>query len=98
MRILNNTIRHTGERYEVALMFRNENPILPNNRDVALRHLFSLERRFAENSTFAQSYAKVVEEYIALGHAIEAPPTPSTKGKEWFLPHHGFKRHPSLAR
>lgn len=91
LRILKTTIRHTGERYEVALMLRNENPMLPNNREVALRHFFALERRFKKDPAFAESYSRVVNEYISLGHAIEAPPSSAHTGLEWTLPHHGVQ-------
>jgi hypothetical protein len=72
-------------------MLRNEKPNLPNNREVALRHLHSLERRFEKDPTFAKSYARVVEEYISLGHAIPAPSNPVPNGQEWILPHHGVQ-------
>ncbi|XP_046455429.1 uncharacterized protein LOC124202951 [Daphnia pulex] len=58
---------------------------------VALRHLHSLERRFEKDPTFAKSYARVVEEYISLGHAIPAPSNPASNGQEWILPHHGVQ-------
>ncbi|XP_045023214.1 uncharacterized protein LOC123467324 [Daphnia magna] len=89
--ILNKTICHTGERYEVALMLRNETLNLPSNREVALRHLHSLERRFEKDAIFAKNYARVVEEYISLGYAIPAPSTPVPHGQEWILPHHGVR-------
>ncbi len=69
LRILQDTIRHTGERYEVGLMLKNPELNLPNNAEVAFRHFASLERRFKKDPAFAKSYAAVVNEYIAAGHA-----------------------------
>ena len=91
LNILKETIRHTGERYEVGLMLRDQQFNFPNNREAALRHLYSLERRFKKDPVFAESYRKVVEEYISLGHAIEASKDPVPVGREWTLPHHGVQ-------
>ena len=45
LRIPKDTIRHTGERYEVGLMLKNPEINLPDNADVAFRHFSSPERR-----------------------------------------------------
>ena len=44
--ILSKTVRHVGDRFEAGLLWRFDEPRLPNNRKIALRRLISLERRF----------------------------------------------------
>jgi hypothetical protein len=62
---------------------------LPNNRQVALKRLFSLERRFARDADFARKYDAVVQEYVNLGHArlLSAEEAKSVTSKTWYLPH-----------
>jgi hypothetical protein len=90
-RILDSSIVHVGDRYQVGLMWKNDNVELPNNRQVALKRLFSLERRFARDADFARKYDAVVQEYVNLGHArlLSAEEAKSVTSKTWYLPHHG---------
>ena len=48
MEILDKGCRYDGERYEVGLLWAEEDPYLPNNRQSALQRFNSLERRFAK--------------------------------------------------
>ena len=52
LKILDKTTRHNGERYEVGLMLRDPQLTLPENKEVALRHFKSLERRFKRDQGF----------------------------------------------
>ena len=89
--ILDSSIVHFGDRYQVGLMWKNDNVKLPNNRQVALKRLFSLERRFSRDAEFAKKYDAVVQEYVSLGHArlLSAAEAKSETSKTWYLPHHG---------
>lgn len=90
LKILQKTTHHNGERYKVGLMLRNPQTCLPDNREVAVRHFNSLEKRFKRDSAFAVHYSKVVTEYISLGHAKEVDDAePAFPGAIWYLPHHG---------
>ena len=88
--LLNSSIRHLGDRYKVGLTWKDPASPLPDNRQVALRRFLLLETRFRKDPAYAKGYAKVMEEYIALGHASRVtcadgnPP-----GRVWYLPHHG---------
>lgn len=88
--ILKSSIRHTGERYEVALMLKQERHPLPNNYALALRLFLSQERRFKKDPDYAAGYARVVNGYITAGHAKKVSPSEVANTPElWFLPHHG---------
>ena len=90
MAMLNQSVQHLGDRYEVGITWKDPAVILPDNRQLALRRLFTLESRFKKDPAYAEGYAKVINEYIALGHACKVsceegnPP-----GRVWYLPHHG---------
>ena len=50
--ILDKGCRYDGERYEVGLLWAEENPKLPKNRQSALQRFNSLERRFARDQEY----------------------------------------------
>uniref|UniRef100_A0A5S6Q3D4 DUF1758 domain-containing protein n=1 Tax=Trichuris muris TaxID=70415 RepID=A0A5S6Q3D4_TRIMR len=90
IRILNSSIRHTGERYEVGLLWKTPKPALPNNRPAAERRLLYLEKRFAKDVRFARSYEAAIKEYVKNGHAVKVADEDLLSSKNvWFLPHHG---------
>ena len=67
--ILEATLQWKNNRYEFGLMWKNQYPVMPNNREATLRRLYSLENRFRRDPNFASRYGAVVDEYIQLGHA-----------------------------
>ena len=89
--LLKTSTRNVGNRYEAPLLWKSPESQLPNNYNVALRRLYSVERRFRSDSHFAARYASVIEEHIRLGHATIVPDTElnGPVGRTWFLPHHG---------
>ena len=70
MEILEGSIRHTGERQEVALMWKDENCILQDNRLGALRQMDRLDIQFKNDPSFATKYDKNFQEYIRLGFIV----------------------------
>ena len=69
MGILESTIRNVNGRYEVGLLWRENNLAIPNNRPIALQRLLSNKRRFKSDPDYAQKYSKIIDEYIQLGFA-----------------------------
>ena len=57
--------------YSVGLLWKEESPSLPNNRNLALSRLLSLEKKFKNNPNLHAKYQKTVNEYIGKGHARE---------------------------
>ena len=89
--ILNSTVRLVDGHYEIGLMWKDEDPKLPDNKKIALQRLFALERRFKKEPKFAEEYHAVMEKYIRLGHArlMTAEEAKRRTNKTWYLPHHG---------
>ena len=88
-KMLENTTKFTGERYEVGMLWSKPEPNLPNNQSSALGQLYSLERRFQRDpnmkSLNQQSIDKDVEkEFVKI---LESEMKGSF-GKEYYLPHH----------
>ncbi len=89
--IMANTTRHIGERYESGLLWKMDDPKLPNYFFAAQRRFFSLENNFAKNPVLAETYKAAIDTYVKLKHArrlsreeIDAGPA----GRIWYNPHH----------
>ncbi len=67
--ILETTTKHNGVRCESGLLWKTDNPNLPNNLFAAQRRFFNLERKFAKNEGLAVVYKNVIDTYIDYGHA-----------------------------
>ena len=90
LEILSSTTKVEGARYEVGLLWRNEDPILPNNRPRAEMRLQQLKKWFLRDPTFASQYEAVRNDYIEKGYAVKLSEeeAASTSDHTWYLPHH----------
>lgn len=61
------SIRLDGERFEVALTWKHERPELQRNRQIAVKRLRTVEKKFLEDEKLAQAYQAVVENYLRKG-------------------------------
>ncbi|KFD47087.1 hypothetical protein M513_11997 [Trichuris suis] len=91
LRILETTIRFTGERYDATKLWKTDYPRLPDNRLTSLKRFYALERRRVGYPYLAAKYVTVIEEYLSYDHAKvltaeEANVRPI--GRTWYLPHH----------
>jgi hypothetical protein len=88
---LESSVVNLGGRYQLSLMWKNDDVTLPNNKSVALKRLYALERRFAREDDFAKKYDAVVQEYVNLGHArlLSTEEAQAETRKTWYLPHQG---------
>ncbi len=90
LEILESTTKHTGERYETALLWKEDDITLPNNRIVAEKQLFSLERRLARNEELASAYRDTIESDLRKGYAkrLSRDEASAPVKHQWFFPHH----------
>ena len=68
LEILESTTKHTGDRYETALLWKEDDVTLPKNRVVAEKQFFSLERRLARNEELATAYRDTIESDLRNGY------------------------------
>lgn len=86
--------------YEMPLPLKVPAPALPNNRQVALRRLNQLKRRFKTDKKYKDDYTAFMEKVISNGFVEKVPSIEaeangkaclahSEERKVWYIPHHG---------
>lgn len=92
LKILEDTTRVVDGHYEVGLLWKEDQPQLPNNRTLAERRVDLLRRRLTKpgNEEMAAKYRAVMSEYISKGYARKLTPEEAAKesSRTWYLPHH----------
>ena len=69
LEILENTTKFKNGHFEVGLLWRDELPRLPNNRDLAVTRFKSLEKKFRKDPDFHELYKTQIKECLELGRA-----------------------------
>ena len=88
------SIEFKDGHYYLNLPFRNENVVMPNNRNVAEQRAGSLKNKLIRDQDFYADYKEAMSKVIKDGHAEPVPVQESLReGKTWYIPHHGV-RHP----
>ena len=77
--------------YEMPLPFREETPILPNNRILAEKRLDHLKRKLQSDPAYHEQYAKQMNSLFHSKYAEEVSGS-GDEGKVWYIPHHGVKQ------
>ncbi|XP_047986442.1 uncharacterized protein LOC125226503 [Leguminivora glycinivorella] len=62
------TVRDEEGRYVVKLPLRDDKICKGNSKDIAIKRLHSLERKFEKDNTLKARYTEVIKEYEQLGH------------------------------
>lgn len=77
--------------YSLDLPFRQKKIQMPNNRQIALQRLQSLQRKFKRSESFYKEYTDFVNNVIEEGYAEVVPQEEKegTKVRTWYIPHHG---------
>ena len=92
-KILSETTKFLGDRYESGLLKKNYEPNIHDNSQSILTRFFELERRLIADVNLGKRYFSAINEYISLSHAkkittYEVKFQPASR--TWFLPHHSM--------
>lgn len=92
LQIIKDTTTFVDGQYEIGLLWKCDNPQLPNNRSLADKRAESLRRRLTKkgNEELAVKYRDVMNEYIIKGYAHRLTPEEAAQASSitWYLPHH----------
>ena len=80
-------LAYNGERYVVAVPWKNERPNLPSNRQVAERRLQLVEKKLMKDEHLATAYQGVIDEYLRKGYIRQVATSEPEPESERFLPH-----------
>lgn len=72
--ILKSTAKCTNHEWTVALMFRDQQPMLPSNQEFAMSRFTQQERRLKKKPDYAERYDAVAQAYLDAGHAERETP------------------------
>ncbi|XP_054285962.1 uncharacterized protein LOC129002296 [Macrosteles quadrilineatus] len=86
--------RNQNGQYVVRLPFKANHPPLGTSYLPAQRRLYSLERKFAAQSSFRDMYVAFMDEYLSLGHMTNLE-TVDLTSPHYYLPHHGVLKENS---
>ena len=90
LKMLESTTSKENCQYKVGLLWKDDNPKLPNNRSLALSRLYSLENKLKKNPDLKSKYIESINDYISKGHAVKLTKEQSEKTTEItnYVPHH----------
>lgn len=88
---LNSSVRLVDGHYEVGMLWKHENPWLPNNRMTAVARLCSLKRRLCTNEQLCCKYRSFMDDLLTKGYAqkLTEDEAAARSSRTWYLPHHG---------
>ncbi|XP_070196539.1 uncharacterized protein [Littorina saxatilis] len=90
MNILSKGIELNSEgHYQMPLPFKNGETLLPPNRHLALRRLYSLKRRFLSSPEHFQLYGEFMSQMVERRDAEIVPEAEISSSPTWYIPHHG---------
>ena len=84
---LEESIRHVNGRYQVAIPWKDDEPALPNNYEMALRRLLNTEKRLLKNPEIGEACAININQYLEKGYIRRVDPTEKSPLRKWYLPH-----------
>ena len=91
MKILEETTFNDGCRYQVGMLWADDESTLRNNYFSALVQLRSLERRLGKDPQLKESYSKAIKEDFEKGYIVQVDKSEcfrTENRREWYLPHH----------
>ncbi|XP_054266241.1 uncharacterized protein LOC128988686 [Macrosteles quadrilineatus] len=88
--IMKSTCSQTEDgRWEIGLLWREENPQLPESRSVAWRRLNTVEKKLKDNIIMKRLYDDQMENYAQKGYSrkLSVEEVQLKNDKTWYLPH-----------
>ena len=90
------TIQYVDGHYMLPLPFRDNNIIMPNNREQAVKRAACQKKKMSRNHQYYTDYVSFIDTLLDKGYASMIPTNhlQTKSGKMWYLPHHAIY-HPT---
>ena len=87
--IFNKSLKKESGHYKLALPWKKNNVILPNNRTMAESRLTNIKKKLLQDSDLQSKYCEKMQEYLDCKFVSVVPDNEiPTAGKTWYVPHH----------
>ena len=84
MRSAEKSIAYENQMYRIGIPWKESQPILPDNYDMAVRRLENTEKRLKRSSDIAVAYNKCILQYVEKGYIRKIPEYEKCESK-WYL-------------
>ena len=81
------SLKFDGKYYEVAVLWKEDRPVLPNNMLLARTRLVSTERTLLKDKEVVVAYQQALDDYLDKKYIRRVPPDEHKPEYEWLLPH-----------
>lgn len=90
-KILDETMKRIGKRYETGLLWKHQNINLPESKSQAMIRLKCLERKMDRNKSYGEQYCEKFLDLEKKGYIrkLDSKEAIRTRDKTWYLPHFG---------
>jgi len=90
MHILQETTIKKNRQYHIGMLWNHDEISLPNNRNLAVKRLLSIEKKLEKNPELSKMYHLAMNDYIIRGYARQLTPeeASSTSSRTNYVPHH----------
>ena len=80
---------YDGRRWQNGLLWRHDDPCLPESREKAMKRLCQLERRRLKDEGLAQQHSQKIASYLVQGYARKLNPVEASveTTKTWYISH-----------
>lgn len=86
MKKAENSIKYENNMYRIGVPWKNNEPSLPENYEMAFHRLQNTERRLQKSQDIATQYKQCIDQYIEKGYVRKVTEYEQNKSK-WYLPH-----------
>ena len=90
LKLIENSICLRDGHYQMGLLWKDDNPVLPYNRSLAEARLHYLKRRFHRDPELEAKYRAAIEDCVAKGYArrLSKEEAAAVSNITWYIPHH----------
>ncbi len=81
------SLKYENGKYQVAIPWKNNEPTLFNNYDMAFRRLQNTEKRLKKNVELEGVYSDIIDQYIQKGYIRKVAEEEKRPHRAWYLPH-----------
>ncbi|XP_043485170.1 uncharacterized protein LOC122513008 [Leptopilina heterotoma] len=87
--VLKRTMKRVGDRWEVGLLWKVDQEVLPESYENAKKRLISINKKMASDPEFGKRYSANIQAYITKGYARKVTDEESKQRSDriWYLPH-----------